>query len=482
MGRNWIKLNRVLILLAPLASLMVFAVMGFHSRYLSDDYISTFYLQDKGFWGAQVFFWNNWTGRYSFITTLLFFELFDVAIAPILPTLYLLFWLTSLGWATYHLIKDQTSSPLLLSLCIACLITWTSIRSVDTYPEIIFWLTGIINYASSPILLALGAGYYLKRSGNAVEVRKFEAVFFLIFAFISGGFSETVVAAQVAILSVAMVIAFVSKSQNTIQRWLLAAALTGSLLSLGVNLLSPGNFTRAGDVVEFSSAAKILPQLKNSLIQAIDFMPAWFKSDTFPSLLALLTGAFLNLFFQDEKPNVSISWGLKQFGLAGMVVLFGIWAALSPSFVIRGFAPPGRALLIPYFFASILAIYLGWLTMCVLRTLFPKKLVDWAYLGLPLALYLVIFAGPISTTTGSIKFLPHLQTYSRMWDERDQLLRESAAQGLKRVSVTNFQRHPALSQFDHSSVWMVGDFDEEPSYWINRGAAWYYGIKRISSR
>ncbi|GAB4428746.1 MAG: hypothetical protein Kow002_17530 [Anaerolineales bacterium] len=155
----WIALNQFFVVLIPLASLIVFGVMGLHSRYLSDDYISTYYLHEKGFLGAQEFFWNNWTGRYSFVALLLLFETFDVPIVSILPALYILFWITSLSWAAHILIKKENlSNPMLLSFTIASAVTWASFRSLVAYPQITFWLTGIINYSTSPILLVVRQG------------------------------------------------------------------------------------------------------------------------------------------------------------------------------------------------------------------------------------------------------------------------------------------------------------------------------------
>ncbi|GAB4430734.1 MAG: hypothetical protein Kow002_19080 [Anaerolineales bacterium] len=332
------------------------------------------------------------------------------------------------------------------------------------------------------ILLAIGAGYYFKRFFQKESVRTAEWAIFLLLAFISGGFSETIVAAQIAILGIVLLVSFAGKSQFRKNRiWLSGAGLVGSLLSLVVNLLSPGNLIRAGDALELSSASNLWSRFYESFVQAVVFIPNWFVNRTVVAAFALLIGMFINLFYWREFKEMGYQRTIKRFMITTLIIFIGVWASLSPSFVIRGFAPPERALLIPYFLTSCLAVYWGWLGAGFLRNFLSSAHLKWLQVAIPLLLYIVLYFGPVSTGLSGIKFLPDLQTYSRMWDERDQFLRESAARGEKHVTVTNFHRHEALRRFEKSSVWMLGDFDEEPTYWINTGAAWYYGLDTISS-
>jgi hypothetical protein len=97
-------------------------------------------------------------------------------------------------------------------------------------------------------------------------------------------------------------------------------------------------------------------------------------------------------------------------------------------------------------------------------------------------LYVAMLFGPIATITSNLKLLPLLRTYAILWDERDQFIRDAVERGERTLVVTNFQKHKELRGLDHTSLWMVGDLEEDPDYWINQGAAWYYGLDKISTK
>src|SRR5512132_1681351 len=94
------------VLLFMLATLVVYAYLGTFTRYMADDYSTASVLQDEGFWGAQTYWWQNWSGRYSFTFVISFVELFGVGIVPILPTLIILLWLFSITWLCLPFLKD----------------------------------------------------------------------------------------------------------------------------------------------------------------------------------------------------------------------------------------------------------------------------------------------------------------------------------------------------------------------------------------
>jgi hypothetical protein len=96
--------------------------------------------------------------------------------------------------------------------------------------------------------------------------------------------------------------------------------------------------------------------------------------------------------------------------------------------------------------------------------------------------YIALFFGPIATINANLKLLPTLRTYSILWDERDQVIRDAVNRGEKTLTVANFQNHKDLQGLDNSSLWIVGDLEEDPDYWINQGAAKYYGLDKLSTK
>src|SRR5215213_6598871 len=99
MNRGWAVMNHksrattvvfFTVLLFMLATLVLYAYLGTFTRYMADDYSTASVLNKEGFWGAQVYWWQTWSGRYSFTFVISFIELFGLGIVPILPTLIIL--------------------------------------------------------------------------------------------------------------------------------------------------------------------------------------------------------------------------------------------------------------------------------------------------------------------------------------------------------------------------------------------------------
>ena len=146
-SRNrWAKLM-FFAMLFMLAALAIYAYLGTFTRYMADDYCTAGTIKNHGFWGAQTYWWQNWSGRYSFTFVVSFVELMGLRIVPILPALLISLWLFSIVWACLPILKKiKVSNYIFVGIFTASLILWLTYRSVDDYPQIVFWQTG-----SSPI-------------------------------------------------------------------------------------------------------------------------------------------------------------------------------------------------------------------------------------------------------------------------------------------------------------------------------------------
>jgi hypothetical protein len=477
-------INLIGVTLIPLASLLLFAYLGTFTRYISDDYFSIASLHEYGYWGAQAYWWGNWTGRYSFIALILFVDLFGLKAIPVLPALFQIFWLSSVSFAAYQLLPQNSfSGRLFLSFSLASVITWISLRSLVQYPEVVFWKTGICNYTVPPILFSLFFGLLYKRLQKSTPLRTLEMIISLVLALIVGGFSETGVAVQITLLAGGIYfLALKNKPVKKNALLLLIPALIGSILALIIMSLSPGNLERAGNLDNVFQIPDIAPRFFTSFEQALLFIPNWFSERTTLAGLTFLFGMLIYLVYSSSNQVVTIRQIVSRYLETSIFIFFGIWAALAPSFVIRGYAPPERALLIAFFLVTCLVIFWGWLAATTLHLFLIKTntyLLQLTTIGL---VYIALFFGPVATISSNLKLLPTLRTYSILWDERDQIIRDAVNRGEKTLTVTNFQKHKDLQALDNSSLWIVGDLEEDPDYWINQGAAKYYGLDKLSTK
>jgi hypothetical protein len=479
-----VDLNLIGVTLIPLTSLLLFAYLGTFIRYISDDYFSVASLHEYGYWGAQAYWWGNWSGRYSFIALILFVDLFGLRVIPVLPALFQTLWILSVSLAVYQLLPQNSfARRVFLSFSLASVITWISLRSLVQYPEVVFWKTGICNYAISPILFSFFFRLLYRRLQKATPVRILEIILSLVLALVAGGFSETGVAVQITLLAGGIYfLALKNKPTQKNALLLLIPALIGSILALVIMSLSPGNLARAGDLDNVFQIPDIAPRFFISLEQALLFIPKWFVERTTLAGLAFLFGMLICLVCSSSNPTITLRKIASRYFEISIFVFLGVWSALAPSFIIRGYAPPERAMLIAFFLVTCLVIFWGWLAATILHLLFIKTntyLLQLTMIGL---VYIALFFGPIATINANLKLLPTLRTYSILWDERDQVIRDAVNRGEKILTVTNFQKHKDLQGLDNSSLWIVGDLEEDPDYWINQGAAKYYGLDKLSTK
>ena len=475
-GNRWVKLILYAAMLLMLAALAVYAYLGFFTRYMADDYCSLSALRQAGFWGAQVQWWQDWSGRYSFSFVITLVELFGVGIVPLLPALAIALWLFSMVWAYRPLFQGlKNSSYIPAGIFVASAALWITYRSIADYPQIVFWQTGILTYPVSLILFFLGSGVALRRSNNPARVRWLELLAWFLFAFLAGGFSETGVVTQIVVLAFLLMLFILTRNgKREILAPILLASLSGSILSLFVIALAPGNQVRSGGFQNIPPLAQSLP---GSLAQTLQFIPNFIDQHTILFLFGLVAGAFFVYFGIAEgleMNNRSLAWHfLGSFVLAEI----GIWAGIAPAYLLRGGMPPERVLLFANFLAACLAIYWGGLSALLLRSNLPQR-TSAAQSWISLALLAFMFVwGVAPHMVSQLKLAAPLREYSRQWDARHQTLLFASAPG-EPIVVQDFTRTEDFREIS-SRLWLTGDFETSPDHWVNRCAAIYYGVDQI---
>jgi hypothetical protein len=474
---RWAQLLFYVLLAGMLSVLALYAYLGTFTRYMADDYCSASALKSEGFWGAQSYWWQNWSGRYSFSFIVSLVEMLGLRIVPVLPGLAIALWLFSIVWGCLPLFRNlQVSHAITGALFLASVALWSTYRSVDDYPQIVFWQTGILTYPVSIILFFLGLGLALRRSSHPEPVRWWELLLWFIFAFAAGGFSETGVVVQIALLGMLLLIVFLTKGRNgKVQIPILVAAIVGSVLSLLVIAIAPGNAVRSAG---FQNIPPFLQSFWGTLIEGFAFLPNFAGRHTTVFVFGFLAGAFYACFFIPEGLQIRKSSLAIYFGASLLFVLIGIWASIAPAYLLRGGMPPQRVLLSSYFLAACLAIFWGILAALVLRSILPKTLLaaqGWVSLVL---FVLIIIWGVIPFSGSQVKLVTPLKDYSSLWDERHQSILTAASNGESVFVTTDLTKVKTISELG-LRLWLVGDFETSPENWVNHCAADYYGVEQI---
>ena len=474
---RWARLLFYILLLAILSSLALYAYLGTFTRYMADDYCSAAALKTEGFWGAQSFWWQNWSGRYSFSFVVSLVEMLGLKIVPILPGLAIAIWLFSMVWGSLPLLRNLNIPHAIASgLFLASVAIWSTYRTVDDYPQIVFWQTGILTYPISIILFFLGLGLALRRASHPDPMKWWELLLWFSLAFAAGGFSETGVVVQAVLLAILLMVVILTKNNHKRRLIpILLATLIGSVLSLLVIALAPGNSVRSGG---FQGIPPFVQTFPGSLIETLGFLPSLAARHTTLFVFELLAGAFFAYFFvpmelQFKKSSIAI-----YFAASLLFALLGIWACIAPAYLLRGGMPPQRVMLSAYFLAACLVIFWGILGAVMLRSILPRTSLaaqGWISLGL---LTLVMLWGVLPFANSQLKLIPPLRNYTLLWDERNLKLLVSAQNGEAVILTTDLSRVNALNEL-RTRLWLVGDLETAPDNWINVCAARYYGVEQI---
>jgi len=347
---------------------------------------------------------------------------------------------------------------------------------VDDYPQIVFWQTGILTYPVSIILFFLGLGLALRRSSHPDPVKWWELLLWFALAFAAGGFSETGVVVQVALLAIFLMVVILTKNNHKkILVPILLATLIGSVLSLLAIALAPGNSVRSPG---FQAIPPFIPNFSGSWVETLGFLPSLARSHTTLFVFGLLAGAFFAYFFVPMEVEIKKSSIAIYFGGSLLFALIGIWACIAPAYLLRGGMPPQRVMLSAYFLAACLMICWGILGALLLRSILPRTSIamqGWVSLGL---LTLVLIWGVLPFANSQVKLVPPLKNYSSLWDQRHHTMVAAVQNGESIIVTTDLSRVKAISALN-TRLWLVGDFETASDNWINHCAAQYYGVEQV---
>ena len=242
-----------LFVFTSLVPLLLFAYLGQFSRFLSDDYMTTFIGNKLGPIGGMVYWYNNWAGGYSqrFLESLI--APLDIVAVRIMPMLILSFWLVGLVWivhqslAVIHVRKHATS----ISIGVSALLLAAIVNAYYS-PQNLYWFT-----SSTAYILGLGLFTLYMALGIHVARRPLQGRSFLMallaigaLCFISAGSAEMHAVAQ-AIIQTLLLCFVVLQFRSTVRRRLFVIFGTGWLLTvcgLIIQAISPGVALRAAEV------------------------------------------------------------------------------------------------------------------------------------------------------------------------------------------------------------------------------------------
>lgn len=458
--------------------LLVFVYLGFFSRYTADDYCHANYFPR----GSNIFRgmrqeYMSGSNRFmmAFLTGMS--EFFGPSANAYLPIIFIVLWVGGLGWLLFQV--DQLTGwqgNVWLSLLFAEQIAFFSILQAPNRYQVIYWRSGIATYFAPLVFLPIIAGYILrsiKAPGRSTISQWMRATACFGMAFLVGGFSETTVAMQTSLVSLAIMgVWFWAKGEvREASLCLLLSTLLGTLLAMGVIILSPANAIRQ---MVFRPPPTFPRLVWMSLDFARDFVVYSVRSLPLPTIVSFVIPVLIVFGISLRRfPNISPREQLRRlwpvYILIPLAAYLLIVSVCAPSVYGESAYPEARALFPARFIMTTAIIAEGALLGYTLGQ-FVQHWETRKSQALFLASLLLLLSTlyPLRAGLKVAAQIPDYQKWAAAWDQRDAQIRALKQTGVMDIEVVALDSWPG-----------VKEVDSNPKHWVNRCAAIYYGVNTI---
>lgn len=462
----------------PLARLLPFAAYGlfalvfvpllalsaFNHASAADDYCFADTAVKYGFWQAQKFYYDGWTGRY--------FSNFLVHGSPLvwgwyggyrfIPALAATGWV----WAAYLFIGEllrglvAPTSIRRVSVILTALLFFLYVLALSSVVEGFFWLAAVTVYTvPTALMLYWGAvmlRWYRQSPGT---LRTMTGVWAGVLVFFIVGCGETHMLLLLGILAAAGFWVLLCDRRLD---WRLAVMFAVAVISAWLVIRAPGNAVRMSGGV---TAGSVPTALKLSLLWLAKNVPGWLiRTPLLPlsALWLLLGGRYLR---EGGRPNAFVN---LPFWYAALVVAGLLLATVLPSFYATQFITD-RAVNVTY------AVFLlGWLYLLTTQLARARQLATGTYLPIVLGVTAIwVLFGLWRSQPVKLMYSDLLKGKAAAYD-REMTERHNR---LIQPPVTDTLRLAPLTVAP--ATLYVEDMRDSPTHWWNRCQSGYYQHKAI---
>lgn len=476
------------------------AYNGIFMRYNGEDYCHGAIVVHQGFWRANVYSYlhvSTYNGnRYSLGLFSFIGDAFGPKASSVYPLLAILLWVVGL----YALFRAGCRLlPVALSRLEALLAAEVTVFAIlSLAPDVtqsLYWRSGMLTYTAPLIVNAFLLAWVLR------EIRQqrlagwaLGGLFFL--AVVAGGFSETSALLQTGYLALLLVGVWLwqRRADEVSRRSFLPVfvALAGTAVALILLAVSPTNQER---LAHMPSRPSLMTALQITWQSTYIFFFIVRKYHALPMFLEGLFFACLSLIVYIQQsttrhlvlegqetiwrkmvssPVISLRWWqwLLVWGGVSVSTIFLVMCTMLPSAYVQQSYPGVRALFTVWFVAVFSVAVAGFvagqlLGQMVSRFNFqPTRLM---LVGMVLIALLALL--PISTTPPIFAETAKIRKWTVLWEQRDQQIRQARQQGITEIEVM---------KLDHV-IGDVGELSDDPNYWYNNCAEWYYQMKEIKA-
>lgn len=334
------KIDSFLIIFSSF-SILPFILISYFNNPASDDFSYNTKSQSIGFWEAQSYWYNDWSGRYLASAILSITELLSqpFIIYKILPILLLGSLFFSLYYLASIVLPDLTKKD--YSVISLYFIT-IYIVQLPTIPQGFYWLAGSVTYQLANILSVLFLCFLIKLLKH--KKNKYLITTSMLIAAIIGLNETSMLIIDYVLAIIFSYHFFINKKINPQLILLLLIAVLFSLIVI----LAPGNAIRAA---HFPNNHRFFYSIARTGIEVLLRIGKWFP-------LVFIYSVVFYFYIKNKvthKNNLFIS---INFSILIGSILSIICIGIFPSFWSMGMPAPNRTFNVIYFFFLIGSIYL----------------------------------------------------------------------------------------------------------------------------
>ena len=456
----------------------VYAFRGWFARYTADDYCTAGLERAVGFVQAQAYWYESWSGRFTYYLISGLVEFAGPAIVQVLPAAALLAFVGVGGWALFPVAAAQRwPAPQLTSMVLSAAGVVACLQGAPNLEQALYWQTGMLTYLLPLVLLTFAAGWLVRRvrDAGAPSRRDLAAHGALLFA--TAGLSETSLAVQLSLLPLGVLFALLMpRGRRHAVLVLLVTGWIATIIAAAIFVAAPGNYRHE---VSLTGSVHDASQLGVALQASVDFVGLFARAVEFRARTAVLVVLCLSAWFgvhaaRAHCPASSARAWLKRASLIGGTVLCGwvlLLAAAIPGYFAQTWDPPERAQFVGVWLVVVGLGVIGYLLgESAGQVLGTRGVRLEAVVVSPVwtVACLILAVASVFMVRGTLALVPADAAYAAEWDELDTTIRMEAAAGGPVVVPRTLPNHYG---FDFLT--------DDPAYYPNPCVAQFYGVPSI---
>ena len=470
---NWRRPIFAMLVLVFILALLPFVYTGTFSRYQADDYCFSSSLIQNGYLGALWDNYSTWSNRFSTVMVIGLIDPLKVFGMQILPGI-----LVSAMFAGIVLLFTQLRKLFgwLIGLpeiiILVSMVTFFTIYTAPDQFQSFYWRSGSVTYTLPVVLLPFILSLIVHFARNNLMSRSsfLPAILIFILALINGGFSETTAAFQAAVFGLIFIGIVLRPSLENSKSFkvLLISAVAGIVLAMVIMILSPGNAVRLQNMPETPGLFKLVYL---SLRFGAGFLVNTVTDSPLPLIISSVTAfalAFLGKW--NHLPNKKLNWMFWVIPVSAFILVVAVCA---PSAYAQSAYAEARAFLPARWILTIAGIAWFYLLGIKYQQWYlnrPKSNIKKAQSLVAVLIVLLCFY-PMRVMLITLGDIPNFEARAKAWDERAAIIEQERSLGHLEIEVQ------AMDSYGR-----IRELSDIPNLWVNRCAAIYYGVEKITAK